>query len=67
MQQINIRINRDTHRRLRLLRELLGIQTNSTPTLDDVIEAGLNHLEPTLDTVVDTRSVAALEAPHASA
>ena len=67
MQQINIRINRDTHRRLRLLRELLGIQTNSTPTLDDVIEAGLNKLEPTLDTVVDARSVTAMEAPHASA
>jgi len=67
MQQINIRINRDTHRRLRLLRELLGIQTNSTPTLDDVIEAGLNKLEPTLDTVVDARSVTALEVPHAGA
>jgi len=67
MQQINIRINRDTHRRLRLLRELLGIQTNSTPTLDDVIEAGLNKLEPTLDTVADTRSASAMESSHAVA
>jgi len=47
MEQINIRIGRATHRRLNLIKGLIGMAqpTGSAPTMDDVINAALDLLE----------------------
>lgn len=47
MERINIRIDTKTHRRLNLLKGKMGMTdlTSGTPTLDEVINAGLDLLE----------------------
>lgn len=45
--RINIRIAKQTHRRLNLIKGQMGLVdiSDSVPTLDDVINAGLDLLE----------------------
>lgn len=47
MDVVNIRIAKKTHRRLNLLKGRIGMHdlSGSAPTLDDVINAGLDLLE----------------------
>lgn len=47
MERINIRIAKKTHRRLNLIKGMMGIShlADSAPTLDEVINAGLDLLE----------------------
>lgn len=47
MERINIRIATKTHRRLNLIKGQMGVLdlNDSAPTLDDVINAGLDLLE----------------------
>lgn len=47
MEPINIRIAKKTHRRLNLVKGQMGLVfiTDNAPTLDDVINAGLDSLE----------------------
>ncbi len=49
MERINIRIAKKTHRRLNFFKGKIGIShpSDSVPTLDEVINAGLDLLERT--------------------
>lgn len=67
MSRINIRISKKTHRRLNLLKGTIGIQLyeNDTPTLDSVINSGLDALELQLMFEAGIRPTTSPDAIHA--
>lgn len=56
MERINIRIAKQTHRRLNYIKGQMGVMQldTSAPTLDDVINAGLDLLERDEKAIVET-------------